>query len=218
MKNSFLLILISLSVVFLFFGLYGCSVGDADTVSVPSQSVPSQEISTEKVPQEDVVGVTSSDTSGSEYAQEVTLLQKQMKPIDKVKLSRAFVKELTSQGSATVAIGVQNKIGRENTFKISLEFRKGLTPSQSNIPLDKTYPQQWVSENVYSADLISGGEKKFYPLTINVGKEIASGQVVVPGTYLFDVVVKDIENGIEHLYDMQTLTVQVIEDKIVENS
>lgn len=213
MKNPFLFILISLSLVFLFFGLSGCS-GDG----APSISIPSQEVSTENVSQEEVVGITSSHPSGSEYAQEVTLLQKQMKPIDKVKLSRAFIKGLTSKGSATVAIGVQNKIGRENTFKISVEFRKGLTPSQSNIPLDKAYPQQWVNGNVYSADIINGGEKKVYPLKIKVGKEIASGHAVIPGTYLFDVVVKDIENGIEHLYDMQTLTIQIIEDEIVENS
>jgi hypothetical protein len=116
-----------------------------------------------------------------------------------------------SDDYAVIALGVKNTVSRVSDFTIDLSFREGLTPSQQSIQLDKGLLEKWVAKNVYTTQTIERNEVKYLPLIVELGSEIASGNPLIPGTYIFDVTVNELsDDGLPHPYQAVTLTVQVV--------
>lgn len=144
-------------------------------------------------------------------ASEVSTLKQHMKSLDKVKLSKALLKDMQADDYAIIALGVKNTVSRVGEFTVDLSFREGLNPSQQSIQLDHELLEQWIGKNVYATQTIERNEIKYLPLIVEVGDEIAPGVPLVAGTYIFDVTVNELsDDGLPHPYQAVTLTVQVV--------
>lgn len=136
-------------------------------------------------------------------AEEINLVKQYMKALDKVRISRPIAKA-KSGDTLVLALAVKNKIGRENTFLINIEFRNALSSSSSTLPVDKTQIQQWVAKNVYTPQTIKAAETNYLPLIIEVPAE-----GITKGNYIFDIIVKEKGEKSNHSYDSQKLNIQV---------
>lgn len=158
------------------------------------------------VDEQQVVPINEEEKEKVSYeltSDEIKLAEQYMKALDKVRISKPIAKAKPGD-TLVLALAVKNKIGRENTFSINIEFRNGLSSSSSTLPVDKTKIQEWVAKNVYAPQIIKGAETKYLPLIVEVPVE-----GITSGNYIFDVIVKEKGEKSDHSYDRQELNVQV---------
>lgn len=143
---------------------------------------------------------------------ERALLKSRFPASKRAELSTPLVKNLHSGDVYVAALGLRNILGgATETFTVTIKFREAKDFSGSILQTDDALVQDWLGKNLYTTYTLERGDEIVLPIIIDVGDKLtASGDPVVPGTYIYDVYIAYVTNPeMTDPYQNLILTVQV---------